>query len=212
MSRESEIRSPESERNPNVRKRKSRTSGVPSSYSDLGFPICFGFRISDLGFRASPRRGFGLLEVTVSALLVGLLLAAAMRTVRGSVVTQYRAAERTTAQLLAEGLLTEILAKDYRETGSTTIGLDSGEATTSKADYDDVDDFHNWSESPPQFADGTAMPDLADWRRSVEVVWIDPADLSQTSASDLGAKRITVTVAHNYVTIATRMGIRTDAP
>ena len=75
-----------------------------------------------------------------------------------------------------------------------------------------MDDFHNWSESPPQFANGTPMPDLAEWRRSVEVVWVNPADLSQTSASDLGVKRITVTVAHNNVVVATRIGIRTDAP
>jgi len=152
------------------------------------------------------------MEVAVSALLVGLLLAAAMRTVRGSVLTQYKAAERTTAQFLAEGLLTEILAKDYKEAGSATIALDSGESSTSKANYDDVDDFHNWSESPPQFADGTPMPDLAEWRRSVEVVWVNPADLRQTAASDTGVKRITVTVAHNNATVATRVAIRTDAP
>jgi hypothetical protein len=135
-----------------------------------------------------------------------------MRTVGGSVFTQYRVAERITARFLAEGLLTEILAKDYKEAGSTTIGLDPGESSTSKANYDDVDDFHNWSESPPQSADGTPMPDLAGWRRSVEVAYVDPTDLSRTSLSDTGAKRITVTVAHNEAVVATRIAIRTDAP
>ena len=161
---------------------------------------------------AARRRGFSLLEVALSALLVGVVLAAAMRTVGGSVFSQYRVAERITARFLADGLLTEILAKDYKETGSTTIGPDAGESSTSKAKYDDVDDFHNWSESPPQLADGTAMPDLAGWRRSVEVAYVDPADLSQTSLSDTGVKRITVTVTHNEAVVATRIAIRTEAP
>jgi len=161
---------------------------------------------------SSRRRGISLLEVALSSLLVGVVLAAAMRTVGGSVFTQYRVAERITARFLAEGLLTEILAKDYKEAGSTTIGPDAGESSTSKANYDDVDDFHNWSESPPQLADGTPMPDLSGWRRSVEVAYVDPTDLSQTSLSDTGVKRITVTVTHNEAVVATRMAIRTDAP
>ena len=161
---------------------------------------------------SSQRGGFSLLEVALSALLVGVVLAAAMRTVGGSVLTQYRLAERMTGRFLAEGLLTEVLAKQYKEAGSTGMGLDSGESSTSKANYDDVDDFHNWSESPPQYADGTAMPDLAGWRRSVEVAYTQPANLTATDSVDKGVKRITVTVTHNEAVVATHMGIRTDAP
>ncbi len=210
MNKKSEIRNPKSETNRNVRKRQPKTPNRQSVALVFG---AFGLsRISDFGFRASPRRGVGLLEVALSALLVGVVLAAAMRTVGGSVFTQYRVAERITARFLAEGLLTEVLAKDYKEAGSAAVGPDAGESSTSKANYDDVDDFHNWSESPPQSADGTAMPDLTGWRRSVEVAYVDPTDLSRTSLSDLGVKRITVTVAHNGAVVATRMAIRTDAP
>ena len=162
--------------------------------------------------RSSLRRAFSLVEVAVSAVVVGVLIVAAMRAVGGSVLAQRRTAERATARLLADGLLTDILAKDYREAGSTGIGLEAGESPTSKVNYDDVDDFNNWTESPPQFTDGSAMPDLANWSRSVRVAFVDPTNLSQTSSSDTGAKQITVTVTHNGVVVATRVAIRTDAP
>jgi MSHA pilin protein MshD len=159
------------------------------------------------------RRGLSLVETVVSCALVGVLLVAAMRSVGASVFSQYRTAERGTGRLLADGLMAEILAKNYKDPGSTPqLGRESGESSTSKANYNDVDDYRDWSESPPQFADGTAMPDLADWRRTVAVDWVDPLDLSETKLWDTGAKRITVTVQHNGVVVATRIAIRTEAP
>lgn len=159
------------------------------------------------------RRGFSLVEIVVSAVIVGVLLVAAMRTVGMSVFTQYKTAERIIGWSLADGLLAEILAKQYEEPGTTPqFGPDPGESTTSKTTYDDVDDFHNWSESPPQYADGSVMPDLTGWRRYVSVAWVGPTDLDQTAISETGAKRISVSVEHNGSLVATRMAIRTKAP
>jgi type II secretory pathway pseudopilin PulG len=158
-------------------------------------------------------RGFSLLETVVSTVLVGVLLIAALRTVGVSVFTQYQAFERAAGQMLANGLTAEILAKSYKDPGpSPQFGRESGELSTSKANYNDVDDYQDWSESPPQFADGSAMPDLTGWQRSVAVDWVDPLDLSQTNSWDTGAKRITVTVQHNGVVIAARIAVRTEAP
>ena len=162
-----------------------------------------------------PRRraGFSLLETVLSSLLVGVLLVAAMRSVGASAFAQYRAAEQVTAQFLADGLLAEILAKDYREPGTTVgFGLETGESSSSKANYDDVDDYHNWSESPPQFADGSPMPGLDGWKRKVSVLWVVASDPTQQAFSDTGAKRVTVTVEHNGRTVAARTALRTEAP
>jgi len=162
--------------------------------------------------RRTPK-GLSLLEAVVSTVLVGVLLVAALRTVGASVFTQYQSSERATAHMLADGLLAEILAKNYRDTGSSPLfGREAGESSTSKANYNDVDDYQGWSESPPQFADGSTMPDLTGWQRSVAVDWVDPLDLSQTQLWDTGAKRITVTVRHNNVVIMTRTAVRGDAP
>ncbi len=159
------------------------------------------------------RSGLSLLEAVVSTVLVGVLLIAALRTVGASVFMQCQSAERAAGQMLADGLMAEILAKCYKSPGASPIfGRESGESSASKANYNDVDDYQGWSESPPQFADGSTMPDLADWQRSVGVDWIDSSDLSRTQWWDTGAKRITVTVRHNNVVIATRVAIRGEAP
>jgi hypothetical protein len=151
--------------------------------------------------------------MVLSSLLVGVLLVAAMRSVGASAFAQYRAAEQVTAQFLADGLLAEILVKDYREPGTTSgFGLETGESSASKANYDDVDDYNNWSESPPQFADGTTMPNLDGWRRRVEVVWAVASDPTQQAFAETGAKRIAVFVEHNGRVVATRVALRTEAP
>jgi type II secretory pathway pseudopilin PulG len=159
------------------------------------------------------RNGLSLLEAVFSTVLVGVLLIAALRTVGASVFTQSLSAQRAAGQMLADGLMTEILSKGYKDPGNwPQFGRESGESSNSKANYDDVDDFQDWRESPPQFADGSTMPDLAGWQRSVAVEWIDPSDLSRGQWWDTGVKRITVTVRHNGVVIATRVAIRTEAP
>lgn len=162
---------------------------------------------------ARNRGGFGLVETVVATALVGVLMVAALRTVGVSIFTQYKAAERTAGQMLADGLMAEILAKSYADPDSSPqFGPEAGESSTSKANYDDVDDYQGWNESPPQYADGNPMPDLTGWKRSVAVCWVDPSDVSKDKSSDTGAKRITVTVQHNNVTVASRIAIRTAAP
>jgi len=92
------------------------------------------------------------------------------------------------------------------------FGREVNELLSSKANYDDVDDFNGWSESPPQDRDGTVMSGLSGWQRSVVVDWVVAADPTQVSLSETGAKRVTVTVKHKGITIATRVAIRTNAP
>jgi hypothetical protein len=154
-----------------------------------------------------------LVEATMAMLLVSLLLVAAMRATAGSGLAQYKTAERSTARLLADGLISEITALSYEDPDSTpAFGFESGESSTSKSAWDDVDDFHGWVESPPQFRAGTAMSGLSEWERSVTVERVNASVPSETAQSETGAKRITVTVQRNKLVAATRVAIRTKAP
>ena len=165
--------------------------------------------------RVKPLRtapAFTLVEVMMSVIIVGVMFAAALNTVGSARVGEYKIVGRNRGLLLAQDLMAEILQQAYDDpNGSVVFGAESGEGTSNRTDFDDVDDYHAWSKSPPQRKDGTVIPNLDGWERSVAVVWVNPDDLSQTVGSDQGAKRMTVTVTHNGVPAAALFAFRTSA-
>ena len=159
------------------------------------------------------RRGFTLVEVCVSVLIVGVMLAAALQTVGQSGLMQYRLSERSRANHLARMLMAEVLQQAYAETTAARVfGAESGE---SRATYEDVDDYNGLVESPPANKDGSTfnLPSASTWKRTVAVVWIDPTTLSVASPqTETGAKLITVSVYHNGVLVTKLSAVRTSAP
>lgn len=153
----------------------------------------------------------------MSTFLVGMVLVTATATSNSSMLIQTKAAKRAKAGYLAHALIGEMLELSYMQPGQTSspIGLDAGELATSRANYNDVDDYNGWTDSPPQNKDGTIMPDLANWTRRVVVEWVSPTTLTQASpgaSAETGMKRLTVIVQHNASTILTRVATKANAP
>ena len=148
--------------------------------------------------RKSPaaRRGSSLVEVAISCVLVGVMMVASMRTVGAVFRTRLVASQQQDGKSLAHELMAEIL-QTYHEEPSLpegSIGLDSGETGDgSRALWDDVDDYNGWSASPPEFKDGTALPDATGWTRQVVVDRVTCPAPETASGSDTGLKRIQVT-------------------
>jgi type II secretory pathway pseudopilin PulG len=154
-------------------------------------------------------RAFTLIKAVISTVIVAVMFAAALNTVGASRITQYKASLAGQGRMFAESLMSEILQQGYREPGTTYVfGRESGELETSRAAYDDVDDYQGWSESPPVAKDGTALPNSANWRRTVTVEWVDPLDPKQVSATETGARRITVVAIFRDVPQATVVAIK----
>jgi type II secretory pathway pseudopilin PulG len=155
------------------------------------------------------RCGFTLIEAVMSMLVVGLMMVAAMNTVGASRVAQSRNAEQSLGPMLAEDLMSEILSQNYEEPVDTVSFGRESESGGDRVDWDDVDDYEGWSSSPPENKDGNAIPDLDGWGRKVTVVFVDPG-LVNTSASDIGHKRIVVTVTHMGRVVTELWGLRTS--
>ncbi len=156
------------------------------------------------------RAGFTLIEAAISTVIVGIMFVAALNTVGAARVAQYKAALIGRGRLYAEALMTEILQQSYQEPGATYVfGREAGESNTSRTAYDDVDDYYGWTESPLIAKDGTALPNSANWSRTVTVEWVDPLDPKQVSGTETGAKRITVVAAFRNVPQATVVAVRT---
>lgn len=152
----------------------------------------------------------------MSTLLVGLVLVTASTTTQTALRVQINAAQLTKGSYLAHALIGEMLELSYMQPGQTSspIGLDAGESPTTRANYNDVDDYNGWNDAPPQNKDGSVMPDLANWQRNVVVQWVGPATLTQSSgsSSETGMKRLTVSVYHNGTLILTRVAFKAHAP
>lgn len=154
------------------------------------------------------RRAFTMVEAVISVAIVAILLVVAINTVGASNATQYRTSLNATADQLAQGLLDDILQLPFEDPNITPLfGTELGEAALSKTNYDDVDDFNGWSESPPQDRAGNAMTELSGWTRSVKVDWVLTSNAT-VSLVDTGLKRVTVTVSRNGIPLSTRSGLK----
>ncbi|MHC4400340.1 MAG: type IV pilus modification PilV family protein [Planctomycetota bacterium] len=169
-----------------------------------------------LQIRSFRSAGFTLTEVVVSTLIVGLMLVAAMRGLGAAARASRLTNRRGQATLLANDLMSEILQAGYVDPdGAASLGQESGELGGTREAFDDVDDYHEWTASPPQNKLGDALPnlDLDGWRRSVSVAHVDPDDLTTaiSDADDRGVKRITVTVAYENEVLASLVAFQTSA-
>lgn len=148
------------------------------------------------------RRALSLAEAIVALALVGVLLIAALNTAGAAVVAGHDAARREQASLLAEQLLAEILAQPY----DTLAGLPLG---STRASFDEVSDYANWTATPPEDRTGTALLTSTDWTRSASVESVDTSDYRTVRVFDTGVKRITVSVSFQDRVLATRRSYRT---
>lgn len=155
-----------------------------------------------------PRRAFTMVEAAISVAIVAILLVVALNTVGASNATQYRTSLNATADGLAQSLLDDILQLPFEDPIIPLFGPELNETAASKTNYDDVDDFNGWSESPPQDRAGAAMSELTAWTRSVKVSWVLTSDATTISATDTGLKRVTVTVSRNGIPMSTRTGLK----
>jgi len=148
------------------------------------------------------RAGITLIETLLAATLAALASAALLVAVESAMSTATDSTDRTIADGLAQQLLDEILQKRYVEPGvsatSSSLGTDGAEST--RASYDDCDDYHNLSNAPPQGlygetlgagddaaglrVDSFRLPAtyFARWRRKVSVYYVDPTTLQKLSS------------------------------
>jgi hypothetical protein len=147
-----------------------------------------------------------LVEVVIAMAVLGIVLVSLLQGAATSVGMQRTTLERVHATLLARELAESVCALPYKE--GAAIGIDVGEVAGDKATFDDLDDFHAWSESPPQRPDGTAMPGFDAWTREVTVDFVDPSDPAAAAGGDQGAKLVRVRVSRDSELVATLERVR----
>lgn len=147
--------------------------------------------------RPGRRDGFTLIESTISIVILAVMVVMALNTLGSSARSKRIQASLSRGPALAGHLMTEVLQGHYEEPNeneTVVFGPEASETGGTRAAFDDVDDYHGWSASPPQDKGGTEISGLTGWRRSVTVVHVNPKNLKVTVGAEKGVKQITVTV------------------
>jgi len=157
-------------------------------------------------------RGLTLMEVVASTMIVGMMAVATLNSLGAATRSSDDVGNRAIAAGLADELLSEIIQQAYidPDSSSPVFGHEGGESTTLRSAFDDVDDYNSWTASPPQYRDGTTIPNRTNWRQRVAVTWVTPSNPAQTSGTDQGAKRVRVTIEYKNQVLADRSAIRTN--
>jgi len=121
-------------------------------------------------------RGFTMIELVLAIVVMAIALPPLMRLFSETAVTAAQVDRIPAAASLASELMEEIKSRKFDELSdkvngnwSTTLGSDTGEGTT-KANFDDVDDFNGWTQS-------FAAP-FADYSATVSVAYVSYTDLN----------------------------------
>jgi len=158
-------------------------------------------------------RAFTMIEASISTVIVGLMLVAALNAMGVANLMQFRIVEQANARLLAQSLMAEILPLDYADPvyGPDSFGRNATEnATGDRSLFDDVDDYAGWKEYPPVEKNGTAIPWASGLRRVTTVDWVDPNDLDKPVSTNNGVKRIIVEVDRGGRVLSRLVAYRTQ--
>ena len=113
------------------------------------------------------RRGLSLIEVVASTMIVGMMAVATLNSLGAATKSSNSIGNRAVA--CRTGRRADVgnhAAALQRSDGSTVFGRESGESAIAPSAFDDVDDYDGWNASPPQYRDGTTIPDRTNWRQT----------------------------------------------
>ena len=107
------------------------------------------------------------------------------------------------AAALAVDLIREIKDLNYSEfEGDVNLGLDANESGVGRYGYDDIDDYNNYSSTPPKRRDGNPYDNCDDFTQTVSVTFVAANDFSQTVGFDQGFKKVVITIYRNNLELA----------
>ena len=128
--------------------------------------------------RRSPRRrrGFTLIEASMTTVIVGIGVLALMELLASGTVSNVRGTEMTTGVNLAKNIRELALQKTFAELPA----------------------LHNTTNKPPIDSRGVALADMPEWEQVVKVEAVDPSLLTTPlPAASPHALRVTATINRN---------------
>ena len=145
--------------------------------------------------RDHDRRGLTLIEVVVSMMLVSAVLLVCLNTSANLMRGHGRQLSALQSEAVIGPLLDEIAALPFRDLGDQpSFGPEADESTGARGTFDDVDDYVQYTASPPRHRDGAAMDGAEGWSVDVTVQPAEPSGSGFTIVENKSAPLRAITV------------------
>ena len=155
------------------------------------------------------RNGITMVETVLSLLILGGAFVAALNTISSARAAQAMVTQRQLGLVLAEDLMAEVLSQDVYQEG-LLFGPEASEALGNRSEFDAVDDFDEWTSSPPVDAQGVTIAGTTGYTRTIEISYVQRNNTDTESLTGQGIVQIVVTVYFGDKTVATLTAYRTD--
>lgn len=155
--------------------------------------------------------GLSYVEVVVSITILAILTVAAMQLFGNLARSKSAVLGQNGGSYLAIEMIKEIMEKSYQDPNNADeFGIGLYEATDDRLLLDDIDDYHNWTQSPPQERNGDTINQYGHLTRSVQVRYVQADDFTQTAPADEGFKEITITISNSKTSVAQQVYVIAD--
>jgi len=165
------------------------TGDRPSSFSGL----VSGIRCLSSGVRL--QSAFTLIELLITIVLVGIVLLALIMSFHESLKSMEKQKDLLSANLLGEDLMNEIRSKQYVHTNAA--------GTNNRVNFNDVDDYDDFFETPPKTIEGDILSNYSGFTRRVFVANVsNVSDWAAPTTNPTDFKRITVVVSNALMSVS----------
>ena len=130
----------------------------------------------------------------VTIVLVGVALLALIAGFHEALKSMERQRDVQSASLLGEELMNEIRSRAYVHSNAA--------GTSNRVDFNDVDDYDGWLETPPRTIEGVSLSNYLGFTRRVLVAAVSNDFVSPVPASNAVFKRITVVVSNAQMSVS----------
>ena len=127
--------------------------------------------------RSQHRFGLTLIEILVSILLVSMVLIVSLSASANLLRNDHQQQTNTRLDDLSAIIMDEITSRHFQDPDTPIFGIESDESSASRLTLDDVDDYHNYTQSTPTYRNGDAITGFDGWSISVNV---SPATVDST--------------------------------
>jgi len=162
--------------------------------------------------QADKQAGITLIEVMVSLVLISTILLVSLTASANLRLNDRERQQVQDAATLAYHFLDEASALPFRDpTADSTgdgFGLENDESPADRTTFDDVDDYHQYTASPPTHRSGATIESYEDWTIRLDVYPAQPTAEGIVTSADTGSPlRLLVVRCRDSDHQVTRMGI-----